>query len=157
MKQWVSDRGSHFRNQLVREIRERMHCAHHFTLASCPWTNGSVEVVRRELLRAMKALLSEFKMPFKMWPTVVPIVQSISNNTPLARINGLFPRTAYTQLPADSPLLTIEAKINGSLQRRLISRSCVQDRYRSWTKCRKHWMECIGLSSKKRTRHLRSA
>ena len=101
VKQWESDRGSHFRKQLVREIRERMHFAHHVTLAYCPRTNGSVEVVCRDLLREMKALLSEFRMTFKMSPAVVPIVESILNRTQLARINGLCPLTTLTQLPAD--------------------------------------------------------
>jgi hypothetical protein len=30
---WVSDRGSHFRNVVVRLLRERNHSSHHFTLA----------------------------------------------------------------------------------------------------------------------------
>ena len=79
VKQRESDRVSHFRNQLVLEIWKRMHCAHQFTLAYFPRTSGSVEVVCRELLQAMKASLSEFGMLFKMWNTAVPIMQSILN------------------------------------------------------------------------------
>lgn len=104
---WISDQGSHFRNSVIRAIRERLHCAHHFTLAYCPWTNGSVEVVCRELIRAMRALLSEYQLPQRSWPAVVPVVQSILNNTPLQRLDGKCPLTAFTQLPADSPLLAI--------------------------------------------------
>jgi len=105
---WVSDRGSHFRNEVVAQLRERVHSVHHFTLAYCPWTNGSVEIVCRELLRAMRALMSEFQLPFKSWPTVVPVVQSVLNNTPLDRLNDACPLTAFTHLPADSPLLAIK-------------------------------------------------
>jgi len=47
--QWVSDSGSHFKNDLVGELREKLHCSHHFTLAYCPWSNGTVEVVCGEL------------------------------------------------------------------------------------------------------------
>ena len=57
--QLVSDRGSHFNNEVLRGLREKTHGSHHFTLPYCPWTNGTVEVVSRELIRAMHALPSE--------------------------------------------------------------------------------------------------
>ena len=114
--QWVSDRGTHFKNQIVRELKERLHCGHHFTLAYCPWTNGSVEVVCREMLRAMRVLLSEFRLPFKLWPNLVPLVQSILNNTPLSRLNGTCPLTVFTQLSANSPLTAIKAEVCGETQ-----------------------------------------
>jgi len=113
--QWVSDQGSHFKNQVVKELRERLHCAHHFTLAYFPWTNGSVEVVCRELIRALRALMSEYQVPFNQWPTLVPIAQSILNNTPVDRLGGVCPLTAFTQLPADTPLLAIKRKVAGSV------------------------------------------
>jgi len=106
--QWVSDRGSHFKNEVIQELRERLHCTHHFTLAYCPWSNGSVEVVCRELIRTMRALVSEFQIPFKQWPTVLPIIQAVLNNTLLDRLGGICPLSAFTTLPADSPLLTIK-------------------------------------------------
>jgi len=58
VRQWISDRGSHFKNEVVRALREQTNGSHHFTLAYCPWSNGTVEVVCRELLRATRALLS---------------------------------------------------------------------------------------------------
>jgi transposase InsO family protein len=63
VKSWVCDRGSHFKNEVVRSLREKTRGQHHFTLAYCPWSNGAVERVCRELLRATRALLSEFKLP----------------------------------------------------------------------------------------------
>lgn len=41
----VSDRGSHFGNELVNKLQEATIFEHHFTLAYCPWSNGTVEVV----------------------------------------------------------------------------------------------------------------
>lgn len=60
---WMSDRGSHFKNELIQSISESLKSSHHFTLAYCPRSNGTVEVVMRELLRASRALLSEFQLP----------------------------------------------------------------------------------------------
>ena len=47
---WVFDRGTHFKNELVKQLKNTTHSLHHFTLAYTPCTNGSVEVVFRELL-----------------------------------------------------------------------------------------------------------
>lgn len=119
--QWVSDRGPHFKNELVKHLRESTKAHHHFTLAYCPWSNGTVEVVCRELLRATRALLSEFQLPVKAWPTVLPIVQSALNNSPLQRLSGHCPLTALTGLPQDNPLLSIKTKEQGVTKIRNIS------------------------------------
>lgn len=105
---WVSDRGSHFRNELVDVLRQKVKSKHHFTLAYCPWSNGTVEVVCREILRASRALLSEYQLPIEYWPQVLPIVQSILNNSIIDRLGKHCPLTAFTGLPQDSPLLAIK-------------------------------------------------
>eukprot|EP00171_Calliarthron_tuberculosum_P022775 IDg22775t1 len=110
VEQWVSDRGTHFKNQLIRLLRESLKSEHHFTLAYCPWSNGTVEVVCRELLRATRALLSEFQLPQKCWPSVLPLVQSALNNSVLERLGNRCPLTAFTGLPQDSPLTTITCR-----------------------------------------------
>eukprot|EP00171_Calliarthron_tuberculosum_P021340 IDg21340t1 len=88
VRNWVSDRGSHFKNELIRILKESLQGHHHFTLAYCPWSNGTVEVVCRELLRALRALLSEFKLSAKRWPSVFPLVQSALNSSILPRLGG---------------------------------------------------------------------
>lgn len=109
---WVSDRGSHFKNELIRLLRESTKGSHHFTLAYCPWSNGSVEVVCRELLRATRALLSEFQLPQNCWPSIMPLVQSVLNNTVLQRLGNRCPLTAFTGMPQNSPLRSIMVKRN---------------------------------------------
>ena len=102
--QWVSDRGTHFKNELVRLLRDAYKANHHFTLAYCPWSNGTVEVMNRELLGATRALLSEFQLSRHCWPSVVPIVQSALNNSKLKRLGNRCPLTVFKKLLADSPL-----------------------------------------------------
>ena len=104
---WVSDRGSHFKNELIRILRESYRTSHHFTLAYCPWSNGTVEVVCRELLRATRALLSEFQLNQKCWPSVLPMVQSALNNSILERLGNLTPQGVFTSLPTSSPLSAV--------------------------------------------------
>ena len=117
---WVSDRGSHFKNELIKSLREQMKSGHHFTLAYCPWSNGTVEVVCRELIRTTRALLSEFQLPQSAWPQVLPVVQSILNNTILQRLGKLCPLTAFTGLPQDTPVASIKSRIGKKISMRSI-------------------------------------
>ena len=74
VQNWVSDRASHFHNELMKALREASMGNHHFTAAYCPWSNGTVERLCRELIRCLRALLSEFQLPLRSWPSVLPIV-----------------------------------------------------------------------------------
>ena len=75
VEQWVSDQGSHSKNEVVKQLRDRLSTAHHFTLAYSPWSNGTVERICRELRRSLKAILFEFQMPLKAWLSAIPLVQ----------------------------------------------------------------------------------
>jgi transposase InsO family protein len=57
---WVSDQGSHFKNYLVEGLGQALRTRHHFTLAYTTWSNGTVEVVNREIMRLFRFLLGEF-------------------------------------------------------------------------------------------------
>jgi len=82
----VSDQRSHFKNRLIASVTTGLHIGHHFTTAYSPWPNGSVERVRREVLRATKSLLSEWTLPSQDWPAVTECVQSVLNRAPLKRL-----------------------------------------------------------------------
>ena len=88
----------------MRGLRENTYGSHHFTLPYCPWTYGTVEFVCRELIRAMRELLFEFRMPFKMWPRALPPVQALLNSAPLHRLGNRAPIKAFTALPPESAL-----------------------------------------------------
>jgi IS30 family transposase len=85
---WVSDQGSHFKNKVISELRQLTRGHDHFSLPYTPWSNGTVEVVNRELMRCLKALRLEFKLPLKSWPSLLPMVQSALNNTILSRLGN---------------------------------------------------------------------
>jgi len=78
----ISDQGSHFKNNLIKELVSELRTKHHFTTAYSPWANGSVERICREVLRATKALISEWKLSPKEWPAVTEAVQGVLNQSP---------------------------------------------------------------------------
>ena len=82
----VSDQGSHFKNELIEKLSVESNFNHHFTTAYSPWANGTVERVCREVLRASRALCSEWKLGAQDWPGVLETIQSILNHSPLKRL-----------------------------------------------------------------------
>ena len=79
----VSDNGSHFKNKIISTLRKLMNTRHHFTHAYSPWTNGTVERVNREILTVLRALCSEFRVNYKEWELLVPVVNFVLNHSPL--------------------------------------------------------------------------
>jgi hypothetical protein len=71
-----------------------------------PWSNGTVEVVNRALVRCLKALRLEFQLPFKSWPTLRPVVQSALNNTILPRLGNRSSTEVVLGLHTSSPITT---------------------------------------------------
>lgn len=82
----VSDQGTHFKNELLDLLVKETHTEHHFTTTYTPWANGTVERVCREVLRACRALISEWRLAEQDWPAVSECVQAIINSAPLKRL-----------------------------------------------------------------------
>ncbi len=93
---WVSDQGSHFKNEVIKDVQHVLGAQHHFVTALCPWANGTVEAANRAVLRVFRALLSEWKMPMTAWPRLTLLVQMVLNNTPVDSLGGEAPITAMT-------------------------------------------------------------
>jgi transposase InsO family protein len=101
---WISDRGSHFKNEVVQRVQKEFKAKHHFTTANCPWSNGTIESACKQVIRAFRAVLSELKMYADEWPEVVNIVQSVLNNTLSARLNKRTPMQVFTGHAETTPL-----------------------------------------------------
>jgi hypothetical protein len=104
---WVSDQGPHFKNQMMAQIQAIYGATHHFTPAHCPWSNGTVEVMMRCLIKTIKALQVELKLPRDSSKQLLPLVQHALNLTPSSKLGGKAPVTAMTQLPASNVLTAI--------------------------------------------------
>ena len=100
---WVSDQGSHFKNEVMLTLQRELHTRHHFTSAYHPQSNGTVEVVCREVIRALRALLSEYQLGYAEWPRFLKTVQRVLNHSPSPKLDNQSPITVFTsQSPDDS-------------------------------------------------------
>jgi transposase InsO family protein len=61
-KQLMSDWPTHFKNETLRLVSKGLKVPHHFTLTYCPWSNGAVERLGKELLKTFRAVVSELQM-----------------------------------------------------------------------------------------------
>jgi transposase InsO family protein len=55
---WISDRGSHFKNRVIRRVQKELKAKHHLTTANCPWPNDTIESACKQVIRAIRAVLS---------------------------------------------------------------------------------------------------
>jgi hypothetical protein len=68
----VSDKGSHFKNKVVAELNDILKTKHQFTTAYSPKSNGTVERVDREIMKVLRSLVSDFKISWNEWTSLLP-------------------------------------------------------------------------------------
>ena len=90
----MTDNGSHFTGKLVKELSENLAFAHRFSVAYSPWTNGSAESVNVIILKALKALVSQYKIRNKDWECLTPLIQCHLNHRRSAA-TGLTPNETF--------------------------------------------------------------
>ena len=59
----------------MKLLTQQIQMEHHITLAYCPWANGAIEIVDKELLWTMRALLSELGFSATDWGILLLLVQ----------------------------------------------------------------------------------
>jgi hypothetical protein len=101
---WISDRGSHFKNEVVRRVQKELKSKHYFSTANSTWSNGTIESACKQVIRAFRAVLSELKMYAYEWPEVVNMVQSVLNNSCSTRMNKRSPIQVFTGHAETTPL-----------------------------------------------------
>ena len=86
MSTWVSDKGSHFKNEVLEKLAVDFDITHHFTIAYSPWSNGTVESLCQEVLRVLTAIRSERRLAPHDWPQLIGTVQTAINEAPVVRL-----------------------------------------------------------------------
>jgi transposase InsO family protein len=109
---FVSDQGTHFKNQVISELSRLMCVEHHFTVAYTPWSNGTVERLNKEIKRIIRVLLSDFRMKFMEWVELVPLVQFILNQSATKVLGDRAPVTVFTGLEPTRSLDVVFRRIN---------------------------------------------
>ncbi|KAE9052854.1 hypothetical protein PR001_g141 [Phytophthora rubi] len=59
---WMSDQGTHFKNELMAGLRQRLKGVHTFVPVYTPWANGTVERLNRDILHVVRAVLLELQL-----------------------------------------------------------------------------------------------
>ncbi|ETV71515.1 hypothetical protein H257_13178 [Aphanomyces astaci] len=96
VKTWVFDSGCHFKNELVSTLGHMFGVHHHFVTPHCPWANGTVAVVNRNVAQTLKTLCIEMRLHAGDWPGVLSLVQPALNQQPTDRLDGIAPTTVFT-------------------------------------------------------------
>ena len=101
---WVSDQGSHFVNEVIKAFREYFKIKQHLTIAYCPWSNGVIERPHRDTLACLRKLRTELNLPPEEWIKLIPLLQFISNHTPVRSLDDYAPVTVFTGLQPTSTM-----------------------------------------------------
>ena len=72
---WVSDTVTHFKNRVIAQLSDAVKVDHRFAVAYTPWFNGTCERMVREVVRALKSILSEQRQQVAEWVDVLPAAQ----------------------------------------------------------------------------------
>ncbi|KAE8978399.1 hypothetical protein PR001_g24855 [Phytophthora rubi] len=106
---WMSDKGSHFKNEVVELLAERLGASHQFAPVCTPWINGTVERVNRDILQVLRVMLLESRLDTRNWVYLLPIIQANLNHTPVFSLGNCAPVELFTGLPAASALDIVAA------------------------------------------------
>jgi hypothetical protein len=93
---WISDAGSHFKNQVMHLLAVELGVNHHIVAPYSPQANGTIEVVNRDILRIMRALLSSRRVHEENWVAILDLVVTAVNMIPTAHRGGYSPFELFT-------------------------------------------------------------
>ena len=78
---WVSDTATHFKNRVIAQLSDALKVDHRFSVAYTPWSNGTCERMVREVVRALKSILSEQRKQVAEWVDVLPAAKWALNSS----------------------------------------------------------------------------
>ena len=76
----------------------------HFVTAYAHYSNGTIEIVNRNIINLLRCMISELRCDKSDWPWFVKLVEHAINHRPQRRLAGHAPVTVMTGLPADNPI-----------------------------------------------------
>ncbi|POM57605.1 Hypothetical protein PHPALM_37857 [Phytophthora palmivora] len=100
----INDTATHFKNQLLEELCHKTQMTQSFTLAYCPWINGSIERLNRDVLQVLRVMLLEYKVKQSDWSALLPLIQSNLNYSPVASLANHAPAEVFMGAKATTPL-----------------------------------------------------
>ena len=71
----MSDTATHFQNAILTRLREALLVDHQFAVAYSTWSNGTCELMVKEVVRSLRSILLEQRQAVSDWFDVLPAVQ----------------------------------------------------------------------------------
>ena len=66
---------------MIAQLSDALKVDHRFTVAYTPWSNGTCERMVREVVRALKSILSEQRKQVAEWVDVLPAAKWALNSS----------------------------------------------------------------------------
>ena len=66
----MNDTATYFKNRVIAQLSDALKVDHRFAVAYTPWSNGTCERMVREVVRALKSILSEQRKQVAEWVDV---------------------------------------------------------------------------------------
>jgi hypothetical protein len=128
----VTDMGSYFVSEVMKEFNRRCNSRHHTTVAYGHYNNGSIEVINKNYLLLIRALLSELRWDKQDWPYLNHNVEHTINHREQARLNGYAPVSVMSGLTPDNPLSEVfwnprRERFSESPMKKEKIKKCVED------------------------------
>jgi hypothetical protein len=104
VKQFMSDQGTAFNNQVMGALSEKLGIKHLFTTAHSSWSNGKQERLNLTIANLFRTLMSENQMLEEDWPLLVGFVELVLNSTPTASLGWKTPIECFLAMQPVRPL-----------------------------------------------------
>lgn len=102
----MSDEPTQFKNETISLLTEGLSKPRRFKIPFSSWSNGGVECLGKELLRAARAVLLELQIRQQDWPQLWPLLQSVLNNSESPKRKEVPPGRDFTGCAAPTPIST---------------------------------------------------
>ncbi|KAG3215270.1 hypothetical protein PC129_g13856 [Phytophthora cactorum] len=114
---WISDQGSHFKNEVVSELSRRLRTKQQLIFRLLPLD----QQLRREREPGyppsdQDTMILEYKIHYHDWFDVVPMVRSSINHTAVPSLDNRAPVELFIVLPCPKPLREFYRSDTGELQ-----------------------------------------
>ncbi|OWZ03679.1 hypothetical protein PHMEG_00024541 [Phytophthora megakarya] len=81
----------------------KLKCDQQFSVAYCPWINGSIERLNIDILQVFRTMILEYKLDHREWMSLISVVQGKLNHTALPYLAYKSPLELFTGLHPPSP------------------------------------------------------
>lgn len=108
-QEFRSDGGTHFRNEVMKDLFSQLSCQHYVTTPYCAWSNLAERTIK-ELRILFRTTTMELKLEHDRWTEIVSFVQFCFNQKPTANLNHKAPMTIFIGRNSDDLLPPVFSK-----------------------------------------------